>query len=771
MAALLFMRYLLLVLLLLGPVSLRAQLYYGRVTDAVSRDGLPFATIRIGQGKEGLVTDLNGYFRIPSSRALESLQISYLGYETFRVNQPKPGDSLLIRLSPSVNALNEVVFSPPYDKIRRILNRTIANRDKHNPDKYDWYRCHVYYKMLADIRLPDSAVERLSVDTSSDARSQYMFLSSQHVLLSETYSIRTWQKPERLQEDVLASRLSGFRKSLFTNLITDILPFHCYTDYITLNAKDYHNPVSKGYSQRYDFNLNDEVIQGTDTLWILSFRPSNATVAGLKGTVYINSKDFAIAYFLATAKDENLKRTVRLEQQYQEVKGKWFPRQLNYILELERKESRVNMENGQDEDYNYTIILKGNSQIDSVSWERDPGFRFDRAHTVRLKEGADERHDSTWLTLRPDTLNHKEKRTYHFTDSIMEVVKIEKYLPYLEKLVEGKVPIGPLDLDLRRLYSYNRYEHSRFGLGLQTNERISKRLSAGGWAGYGMKDKEWKYGGFIEAYGDRYKDFTLRAAYEKDLSDPGRIRLHPELDRTYLRRFLMFRVDETEAWTVEIKKRFGYWTLDLGGRKEKILPRYDYAFEQENSIYTGYEATELTFGVRFAFAERRAPLFGKYYSTGTNYPVVYTRLTAGSLKTSVETPYLKALTAVSWNKHINRVGNERFLILAGKTWSKSPLPLSKLFAGNGFRYDQGAVYAFGGMMTLYPYDLYSDQFVNFYWKHEFDWRFYKTDFSAPSLSLAHNILYGTLEQPAVHKLVSFRVPDAGYHESGILLNN
>src|SRR6185437_662723 len=138
----------------------------------------------------------------------------------------------------------------------------------------------------------------------------------------------------------------------------------------------------------------------------------------------------------------------------------------------------------------------------------------------------------------------------------------------------------------------------------------------------------------------------------------------------------------------------------------------------------------------------------------------------------LKTSYTQALTALLWNRHLNKIGNEHFLIMTGKSWSDNPLPLSKLFAGNGYRYSSTlSVDAFGGMITMYPYDYYMDQFINFYWKHDFDWKLYKTNFSAPNIGLRYNILFGTLNHPEVHQDVTFSVPSNGYHEVGLMLDN
>lgn len=61
-----------------------------------------------------------------------------------------------------------------------------------------------------------------------------------------------------------------------------------------------------------------------------------------------------------------------------------------------------------------------------------------------------------------------------------------------------------LVLDLERLWDYNRYEGSRWGMGLSADFPMfgdgelpvaeQRRMSLSAWAGYGVRDKAWKYG-------------------------------------------------------------------------------------------------------------------------------------------------------------------------------------------------------------------------------------------------------------------------------------
>ncbi len=764
--------FLIALLVLAMPWCINAQVRTGCVYDAQTKEALPFATIRFGNSGQGLVAGLDAKFEVPAGITVSFIEVSSLGYKTQKVSLPAA--NLQIYLAPDNRYLDEVTVKPPYEKMRRIINNAIENRARNNPDKYDWYQCHVYYKMLVDAIFTDSVLN----DTTQDSREIKEFTDRQHLLISETYSKRTWKQPLQLQEDIIASRFSGLKKPGFTSLVTDFQPFHAYNDYISLNGKEYHNPISRGFEQYYKFNLSDELLLGADTVWVLSFTPRSNNANNLAGKVYINSDGYAISQIVARSYDTMLHLNVRIEQQYDRVPvpgahTRWFPSHLNYIIDLQMK-----MDNSP-----LTYHWVGYSRIDSVNWQEDHNFKFDKAHTVRKAANADAQADWQWLALRRDTLQKKEANTYHFIDSLGGKMKFDKWLSYVSKLPDSKVPAGPVDVDIRRLLSVNKYEGTRLGLGLQTNEQLVKWLSVGGWFGYGFKDKEWKYGAFAEVYADKYKEFVLRVGYSNDLFEPGRIRLNRDLDKGYLKRLLLARVDQVKEYTASVRKKLGYWNVELSGTVQDVAPRYPYAFNYWPTTDSAYFANELSFSFRYAYGERTVPFFNIYKRQASKYPIVYGKITTGTQtwqNSDIATNYLQAIAAVQWHKHINRLGNERVLVVAGKVWSERPLPLGKLFAGNGFKYDtkyNTGLYTFGGMMNMYPYEYYSDRFVNLILRHDFDWKIFKLERNdsrgsiAPNLALQYNMLYGALSHPEAQLKVAFGVPDNGYHEAGIIVNN
>ncbi len=752
-----------LLLLLLSTclyVTSSSQVIQGNVSDTTGRP-LAFATIKLGDTKQGLMTDVKGNFTIARRSSFSFIMVSHLGFKTQRVEINTQADSLslAIQLEPSPGNLEEVVVKSTTSKVKRILNTALNNRNRHNPDKYDWYQCNVYYKSFLD-GWPDSTMAGMD---SADRIEAKALVESQHFFMTETFSRRTWERPQKLQEVILGTRISGFKRAMFSSLVTDVLPFHAYSDFLQLNGKDYHNPLSNGLYQRFDFRLEDEILQGADTLWHISFTPKRNDEM-LSGSLYIHSNMFAIANLKAQHYDSSLSRAAGIEQQYQLVNGKWFPEQLNYFIRWDKIFGKP-----------VHLSMTGLSYIDSVTFEKDNKFRFDKAHTTKLLPGSDELSDTAWKALRTVPLDKKEERTYHVIDSIGAAHGFDKLPRLAEKLVEGFFPMGKyIDADIQRLYSYNRYEKTRLGFGLRTSNNISKRFTAGGWFGYGTGDKNWKYGAWAEAYADKFKEFVFRFSYTNDLQDPGRLQINKELDRNFLRQFLLGRVDKIQTYSFDINKRLGYWQTGVGFNAEEIIPQYSYSLKHSGKTWNRFTTKEIVVNLRYAYAERMSPMLGKYYSAGSKYPTIYSKIRLGEINTN-KNRYVHVVAALKWQTHINRIGKEQFLVLAGATFSKHPLPLSKLFAGNGFQLDNSSIYVFGGMQTMLPYEYYSDRFINFYWKHDFDWKFYdlkltRSFSSSPKLSLGYNALIGSLKDKQAHELVQFSVPDKAYHETGFMLN-
>lgn len=725
----------------------------GVVADDITHKPLPFATIKHANSRQGIVTDIYGRFSFTTTAS--ELEVSYIGYETKTV-PVKDIDTVF--LSPASSAIGEVVITPPYEKIKRILNLAIANKDRHNPDKYDWYSCNIYYKMSADM-LPTE--QYFKNDTSKEGFRK--FTENNHLVFSETYNKRVYKKPGKLQDIVIASRFSGLKKTYFTNLVTGIIPFHIYDEEISLIGNEYLHPVAKGWQSRYEFDLVDELQDGTDTIFILKYKPQKGvTFKSLKGMVFINSDGYAISHFTGTAEDTSSGRQVNLEQIYTRVDNRWFPHELNYEF-IFRKYPNPEM----------GIMATGHSVVDSVSFAEAKSFRFDKTRTVILTDSIDDRTDEEWNAYRNESLTRKEQNTYRVIDSLAEKAHITDALDGLTNLHMGRFPVKSVDIELQRLFAINPIEQVRLGLGLYTNDRVSRYFSIGGWFGYGFRDKIWKYGGSLRTYPFGHKNTWLEIAYRKDYRSSGIVSIHPDIDPPGFRRLLLQQADLAEDIALTYHDRFGFFEADFYAKHQTLTAQNSYDFKQPGSNDV-FNVIEGGINLRYAYGEKRTPLFGYYIPAGTRYPVVYLLLGAGEIKSGIYTGrYVRPLAAFSYEVHTNRWGKDNFLLTAGMMISATgqPIPKSYLLAANGIRMRQDfQLYQRGGFLTMLPNEYYSDRYLSLFYKHDFDKRFYNLDYSQPFLSVVYNVVYGDVSPGNAVANPDIQSPGI-YHEPGIMLND
>jgi uncharacterized protein DUF5686/carboxypeptidase-like protein len=754
------------------------QVLHGVVADSISKKALPFATIKAGSKQNAVISGIDGHFSFPIHAGVTHIIISYVGYTTKNIAVDLLKNKDTIFLTASSSTLQQVTVLPQTEKIKRILSNAIRNKPLHNPEMYNQYQCFIYYKMHADLlrfAIKDSTAltQKSSVpgiknvpDKLSKKDSSFLKIleANNHLIFSETFSRRNYKRPMQLQEDVIASRFSGLKKTYFTFLVTDVLPFHVYGDYITLNGTDYINPVAKGWQQRYHFQIADEIYSGSDTIFILTFRPKkNTAFNSLKGVVYINSDGYAISHFIGSTGDSSDDREAKIEQIYTRINEKWFPKELNYDLVLKKF---PNPRTG--------IQLNGHSVIDSVSFDENTSAKFHKAHPVTLGDSVDLFSDKDWQRLRPDSITQKEMNTYHTLDSISKNINLENKVSATGKLAVGKLGINIFDLDINRLYAYNKYEGTRAGIGLYTNDKVSKYYSAGGWFGYGFTDSRWKYGVSATIYPAGEKDNWFKFSYQDNYQSTGDVHVHADIDKLGFRNWLLSEVDRIKQYSIIAHTQRGYWEIELNGTKENLQSLYNNNFEFAGKNLSTYDVKEAGIGIKYAYGEKRIPLFGYYMPfTVPVYPIIYFRFNAGNINSGTYSAnYFRSLIAVTYTKHVNRWGNDKFQLEAGGilTLNDQPLSRSFLLAGKGFRNDQFNYYAWGGFLTMRPYDYFSDKYVSLFYKHDFDKFLWQWKYSKPFISISHNILFGSLASENKTANTGIISPLNGYQESGLLIN-
>ena len=143
------LRFILLSLLLLVSAAALAQRLTGVVTDAKTRQPLPFANVRTDDGK-GVQTDDEGRFSVPFVAG--RVRVSIIGYETKSVTVKQAG-SIKVELAPLENVFGTAVVKAKKTKYSRknnpaveLMKKVIAAKKSNDLHDHDYFSIDKYSK-------------------------------------------------------------------------------------------------------------------------------------------------------------------------------------------------------------------------------------------------------------------------------------------------------------------------------------------------------------------------------------------------------------------------------------------------------------------------------------------------------------------------------------------------------------------------------------------------------------------------------------------------
>ena len=742
----------------------------GVIVDKESRIPVAFASVTYRKESvlRGVISDAHGKFVIPDTK-IESLQVSCVGYQAARV-MIKPGMKLtgmVIELKTDTLTIGEVRITPAMNPAVRIMRNVLKNKENNDFERYDKYSYECYLKTILNLKLSynsgvsDSITEIRNKEMNEHAR----FISESVVRTSAVRGIR--------ENRIIAVRTSGFQNPLlgqyFVSVFHNAISF--YRNNITLFAmpvsddmpsSEYLSPVSDECIRSYNFKLEETYVNPEDTLYLIEFHPKKGSnFNGLKGRLYISSNGWAIKNIVTEPSEKGL-IDFRFRQDYELINGKWFPSALNeeigfVSMKLNKKIEAVPV---------YLIT----SRISDVSFTEDITADSIRIENVYLDEDSIKFSNAIIDSSRPDSLTAVERNTYLFMDSIGAKFRFDYWADLYPNLMAGKIPLKFIDLNIDDLYRNNGFEGTRLGLGITTNDKFSKVVSFGGFAGYGIRDKEFKYGGHFSFTPEPESETELILSYRNDVKEPGLDR-REDFDllaySSYLRDYLASRMDYYTEERGEIRFRlFRYLKIASSVSFREIRPGYDYSYQ--GTPLTIFNADEIRFSARYAYGEE-TQMFGNqkvvFYSGNPVFTVDYKKGVDIFNRDSYN--YNRIEAALDITAYKGRIGQTDLRLTGG--YIDRPLPYSLLFTGEGSKGRFPLVIG-STFQTMKPYEFLSDRYVNIFFSHNFGSLLLETPRFKPRIILSHNTGWGTLRNSSDHT-IDFKVKDKVYLESGLLINN
>ncbi len=764
----------------LFPLLANAQwTIQGRVVDERTKEALAFVHVLPIGAQQGATTDIDGRFLLQLAQRPSGLRFSYVGYAP--LDLPVEGDGpLLVTMRQNAVELAAVEILPTENPAHRIIDRCREGRKANDGMRERSHRYTSYSKTIftAD---PDTAAVA-EVDTTMEAGvdssdlEMRNFFSTQYLFLMESATRKSFIPPASEKEEVLAMRVSGLKDPSFLALAAQTKTFSIYEPQIGISQKQYLGPLAPGSTRKYLFLIEDTLYQDSDSVFVISYRPRSRTnFLGLKGLLYINTNGYAVQNVTAEAAERDESASIRFQQLHEKVADKaWFPVQLNAFIYLDNVSLNGLSPYGVTRTYLKNIEVDADVQRKEV---RGPELVMDRLSTRQ--------DEAYWSALRTDSLDAKALKTYQVIDSIGAAVNLDKKVKWFSALTTGRLPVGPVDILLDKVLRYNAYEGFRAGLGLATNDKVTRYVSVGGYFGYGTKDETWKYGGFLTLKPWYGRDIALKFFHENDVVESGGVSFEgprPLISSESTRLLYVDRMDHNERSGAQMAFRpAGGLKLWIGAERELRVNRVGYQFASQqaegvtilrNEFLTG----GITMGMRFAFRERLARLPDREVSLGTKWPVLLVsafRSFNGLWGGDVETWRVNA--SVDKTFHLRLVGDLSLRLMGGIADPNAPYAyLYDLRGTNGKTVDtekkQLLLAADNTFQTMIANEFLADRYAAFHLKHSFGTLLVKGKHFKPRPGIVYNAAIAGLSSPEHHRGYTFQGLNAPFLEGGVVVD-
>ena len=754
-----FAKAILFSLLMMVGMTVGAQVFSvnGTVCDSVTKQKLAFVNIIVNDdGTFGTTTDIDGSFSITSKKAIEKLTFSYVGYQKKSVNVDDLNHNTnKIVLCPISYKLDEVVVYAGENPAHRIIDSVVRNRKHNNPEMLDYYSYTIYDRMV------------FTMDTTEVADSVFLdfgkIVRDNDIMVMETVSDIYHKKPNKNKREIKANIVSGLKNPQYFYVLDGMQSAHFYNDFITVYEKNYVNPITPGSKSRYFFGLENVMPTADgDSLYIISFKPRrNATFDALKGVMTVTSDGWAIVNVKAEAADKTNTLDVKIQQLYSKINDSvWFPVQLNtdiIFMRMLASDHALMLSTGMTaENTNTSLNGIGKSYISNINIIEPIENKKFGSTDIDLAEDSGMKDETYWKYYRNDSLNERILNTYKVVDTIVEDM-VEEIGIDMDQLLDathtilkdGSIPWGKFNIGLSDFMNYNIGNKFYLGLGVSTNEKLSKTIKFGGYFGYWFGPKHANYGGNIELKLHKKQDLGLRLAFDhiyNAFGDYGFTDTKNILSESHFKYIYVKWTTLNTTASAELSTRF-----------LKVCKGFvKFSLSDKVSFDETYRITALDFKVRIAPGERYMLTPKGLVTVEPGKPVIWLTYQKG-LDGILDCPYnydkIQAQITYSWLTRY--LGKTTITVQGGYVFGEAPLFENFNIFGNNYGFE---LYAPESFATMKINEFICDQFALLFFTHNFG-KFFKTKYFSPEFIFATNIGWGN---PGMTD---------GFYESGIVLDN
>lgn len=413
-----FMKNYTLLAFLFFSISNFAQIK-GTITDEKGNP-LPFVSVFEENTYSGTTSNEQGKYQLNVKEpGKNKITFQYLGFKTQKRTIPSDSKAITldVKMPEESFALNEVVIDPKNNPAIAIIKSAIANK-KDNSDKTARYTADFYSKGMFKVKDLPKKILGKKVDLGPDMASNLDSTGTGILYLSETISKIIFEKPDKLKEKIIASKISGNNKGYSYNTAS-LSTYDFYDNTLDFDVKMI-SPIADNAFSYYKYQLEGSFYDDNNQqIYKIKVIPKRDKEPVFEGYLYIVDDSFAIY-----AIDLNIKG-YRMKNEFTEAMT--LKQSFSY-----NSKNKIWTKNAQTLDFNAGIFgVKFSGKFNYVysNYEFPPSFEKKTFgnEVVAFELNANKKDDAFWNQIRPIPLTIEESSDYNKKDSLQTIRKSQKY--------------------------------------------------------------------------------------------------------------------------------------------------------------------------------------------------------------------------------------------------------------------------------------------------------------------------------------------------------
>ena len=718
----------------------------GTVTDAKTKEPIPYASVALENTTTGTLTDIKGNYNIVTIATSYKIRFSFVGYETeTRIFTPGKTQIINIELNPSTIELNEVIIkpakknysnkdNPAVDLIGKVIDHKALNRMA----GLDYYKYNKYEKLVFSIsnlnenfKQPKAFNKFQFVLENTDTTRQDG-KKNVPMFIKETISDYFYRKsPKSDKEIIRAEKTIKFdeyidNKGLSANIKYLYQDIDIYSNEIFFLSNKFLSPVAPTAPVFYRYFIIDTSMVSDVNCIKLFFEPRNPADFLFHGFLFITlNESYAIKKIdMSFNKGINIDwvNDVRIVQEFEKIQDKaWLLTKDEVAVDFGISQNMMGL-------YGEKMVYYNKYSIN----EPIPDTIFKGPEKItRLNES--QYLPNYWDYARLAPLTNTEKALYTVVDSVKKIPAFRRRMDVVMLLTTQflnlkKVELGPIGT----FYSFNETEGSRVRFGGRTTPELNKWLYLDSYLAYGFKDEQYKYnvGLTYSLTGKSIYKFpvkSIRVNYQYETQTPGQVLQYSTQDNILLsfKRGVDDKIFYNRTISLEHLNEFeNHFSYTLGYNLMQQAAGGNLYFTKSDSLPQTNDIpyiniSEATLKLRYAPNEEFYQ--GKIYRTPipSRHPVMQLQGAFGFKNLNSDYDYQKLRFGISRRFYFSIVGYTDIAAEAGKIFGQVSYPL--MFIHNANQTYSYQKYSYNMMNFL---EFVSDQYVALNVDHSFNGFFF-----------------------------------------------